>query len=54
MQKSADHLLTTTDSITATAAYFGFADATSFGRAFKRHFMMSPGQWRDAARQRGG
>lgn len=53
MQHSAGRLLSSTDSVAAIADQYGFADATSFGRAFKRHFQMTPGQWRKQGRHRG-
>ena len=36
--------------VTQTAFAFGFASSQYFATAFKRHFGLSPTQWRDAGR----
>ena len=49
----AHDLISSTKSIEQIAYHWGFADSTSFGRAFKRVFQESPRNWRNHARQQG-
>ena len=49
MQKAAQLLLTTNDSITEIAGICGFPDSNYFGDAFGKHFGMSPRSYRRKA-----
>ena len=53
MHACAQDLIGSIKSIEELATDWGFADSTSFGRAFKRFFHKSPRQWRQIARQQG-
>ena len=53
MHACARDLIGSIKSIEELATDWGFADSTSFGRAFKRFFQKSPRQWREHARQHG-
>ena len=47
LQRACEVMTTTGHSLDAVALQHGFADATHFGKAFKRHFGLTPGQWRN-------
>ncbi len=53
MHQCAQTLVTSTASIEQIAHDWGFADATTFGRAFRRYYKKSPQQWRKQMRLQG-
>lgn len=52
MEQARELLLNTGDSLEQIAAACGYADAKYFGRSFKAHEKMSPGEFRRQGKQR--
>lgn len=53
MEQARERLLHTEDSLEQIAAACGYASAKYFGRSFKAHVQMSPGEFRQQGKLRG-